>query len=221
MKLPPSVRNLITQLLTTQFRYVLIGVSVIILLLGFLLLLQPQLENVQQQGVGQLQEVEDRLDQRRRYLVQLQEMVKEYQDVIGEQSIPITEILPAEPEIGKLFLTFEQLLKDVGLSLDSVAVTKGQSLGATTGTTGTKTTGTSSTIQVLDVSLGIGGTIDYEKFKRLMTNFQRSVRIFDVPQITFNPVSADDTAVAGTTAAATSQMSLEVKTYYLEQSTTK
>ncbi|MBI5405205.1 MAG: hypothetical protein HY976_03170 [Candidatus Kerfeldbacteria bacterium] len=221
MKLPPSIRNLMTQLLTTQFRYVLIGVSVVILLLGYLLLLQPQLENVQQQGVGQLQEVEQRLEQRRQYLGRLQDMVKKYQDVVSEQPIPITEILPAEPEIGKLFLTFEQLIKDVGLSLDSVAVTKGQSLGSTTGTTGTKTTGTSSTIQVLDISLGIGGTINYETFKRLMTNFQRSVRIFDVPQITFNPVSADATAVAGTTTTTTDRMSLEVKTYYLEQSTTK
>lgn len=219
MKLPPSIRNIITQLLTTQFRYLLLGVAVVILLLGFLLLLQPQLQNVQQQGVGQLQEVEQRLEQRRVYLGRLQEMVKQYQDVVSEQPIPISEILPSQPEIGKLFLTFEQLLKDVGLSLDSVAVTKGQSLGTATGTTPTKTTSSTSTIQVLDITIGIGGRIDYETYKKLLTNFERSVRIFDLPAITFNPVGEAETKES--TTAAAGQISLEVKAYYLEQATIK
>ena len=59
MKLPPFVRNIVAQLLTVYFRYVLIGLNRHYF--GRIFdLLQPQLRTVQQDGVGALKQVEIR-----------------------------------------------------------------------------------------------------------------------------------------------------------------
>jgi len=212
MKLPPFFRNLITTLMTTYFRYVLMGVAFVVLLIGFFALIQPQLRTVQQDGVGALQEVEDRLATRTDYLNRLKDMVRKYQDVVSQQAVKTSDLLPNNPEIGKLYLTIDQIIRATGYSLDSIAVTKGESLGTTS--TGATATATSGTIQILDINLTFSGPSDYLSYKRLLSNLERSIRIFDVPQITFNPSRGSDTQSSN---SALNQLSLEIKTYYLEQ----
>lgn len=215
MKLPPFLRNLVTSLMTTYFRYVLMGVAFVVLLIGFFALIQPQLRTVQQDGVGALQEVEDRLTLRTDYLNRLKDMARRYQDVVSQQAVKTSDLLPNNPEIGKLYLTIDQIVRATGYSLDSIAVTKGESLGTTsTGSAGASATATSGTIQILDINLTFSGPSDYLSYKRLLTNLERSIRIFDVPQITFNPSRGSDTQSSN---SALNQLNLEVKTYYLEQ----
>lgn len=225
MKLPANLRNLVTKILTIYFRYVLIGLAVIILLIGYLVLLQPQIKNVTQDGVGALKQVEDLLGQRGSYLKRLQEMSKKYREVVAQQTTKPDDIIPTDPQVGKLFLMLDQLVQKAGFSLEGVAVTKGQALETSSATatpapgTATKktttdqsTTTSTATIHVLDVNIAVSGKLDYTSYKRLLSTFERSLRLLDMPSINFQPSSPED--IISKTTGETHSFAL--KTYYLD-----
>ncbi len=225
MNIPAPFRKLLTVLMTTQFRYVLIGVVFIVALLGYVGLLRPQIATVRRVGILALQSETEELKNRQAYLKQVEEMVAAYRTVISQRPVNTEQILPLEPQVGRLYLTLQALAEDSGMTLESVAVTKGTSLATpTAGGTAARRPGTEAqagvrsstdTVQVLDVSLSVSGPSDYESFKTLLQNLERSQRLFDALSFSFQ----GGATAPGTQPGAGNVFSIEVKTYYLEQAT--
>lgn len=229
MKIPAQFRRILTVLMTTQFRYVLIAVVFVVALLGYTVLLRPQLETVRRVGILALQSETEELNDRQAYLKKIEDMVAAYRTVVGQQQVTTEQILPLEPQIGRLYLTLKALAEESGMVLESVAVTKGTSLATAQAPAGTTTRrqggearagvrSSSATVQVLDVSLSVSGPSDYESFKKLLRNLEHSQRLFDVLSFNFKE-GATTTSPGQTQPTSGNVFSVEMKTYYLEQAT--
>lgn len=225
MKLSPTIRKILASLMTTHFRYVLITVSFVIVLVGFTSLLRPEFDKVRTTGILAFQTENDRLNDRQQYLKRVQEMVEKYRTVVAQKNAKSAAILPSQPEVDRLFLIFQAVANASSMTLDSVAVTKGSSLATTADAASgsaarkgqsadaqTRSASSTSTLQVLNVTVGVSGLNSYEAFKNFLKNLELNQRLFDVSAVSYKP----PTEQTGQTAQATTRLTFELKTYYLE-----
>ncbi|MBI4089820.1 MAG: hypothetical protein HY421_00290 [Candidatus Kerfeldbacteria bacterium] len=227
MNVPPTLRKLTADLLTTYFRFVLMAAAALVAVLGYWLLIKPQFESVRLVGILALQNENERLRDRQAYLDRLTAMVDRYRQVKAAQAIQSQRMLPLEPDQGNLFLTIQALARQVQMQLDSVSVTKGSSLVASqtaaaagarrspTADASAPVTTSSGTVQIQNVSFSLSGPFTYESFKQLLRAIERSVRVFDLESITFKPVT-DAAGQGAEQASGTTTYSLSVKAYYLD-----
>ncbi len=233
MKLPSYIKKPLTALLTTYFRYVLIVVVVLIGAIGYMQLIRPQFEDVKIVGVLAYQNAEDQLFNRQSYHSRVSAMVNKYREVSAAQPVKIEDIMPTTIDNSKLFLTLQALSQQAGMSVVSMALSKGTAVTAgapsapaaagargTAGTTPTTNTiaSPSGTVKVINVSLTMAGPGDYDSYKKLLMTIEQSMRIFDLGSISYSPASA---AAGAQTAQELPSVSFELKTYYLDQATTK
>lgn len=232
MNIPSYIKKPLNALLTTYFRYVLIAVVVLIGAIGYLQLIRPQFENVKIVGVLAYQNASDRLDNRRSYYSKASEMVNTYREVSAAQTVNIEEIMPTTIDNSKLFLTLQALSKQAGMSMVSMALSKGSALAAsptgaapTAGTQDAATapasnavTSSNGTVNIINATLTMTGSGDYDSYIKLLTTIERSMRIFDLGSIAYSPVGA---AVGTEAAQEMPSFTFELKTYYLDQSTAK
>lgn len=230
MNVPPTLRKLLADLLTTYFRYVLVAVIVVAATIGYLVLIKAQFESVRLVGILAFQNENERLRDRQTYLSKVTTMVEHYRQVKAAQAVQSQRILPLEPDRGNLFLTLQALARQAQMQLDSVAISKGTSLvasqsdatvsGRRTPTADARATPTASsgTVQILDVAFSVNGPATYAGFKQLLDSIERSVRIFDLESISFQSTS---NAKSSTTAqaAGTTTYTFNLKAYYLEPGT--
>ncbi len=213
--------------MTTYFRYGLMAVAFVIVLIGYTALLRPEFDKVRKTGLLAFQTESERLTDRQQYLKRVQEMVEKYRTVVAQKSSRNAAMLPSQPEVDQLFLIFQAIANTSNMTLDSVAVTKGSSLATasadgSSGSTATRkgqsadaqTRGaaSTSTLQVLNVTVGVSGLNTYEAFKNFLKNLELNQRLFDVSAVSYKP----STEQAGQTAQATTRLTFELKTYYLE-----
>lgn len=227
MKLPPIARKLITRLMTSYFRYLVWSVVGVVLLLGLLMVIKPQFENVRLVGVLALEEKKQQLKDRTTYYDKVKAMVEKYRSLSGEETEKISRILPSRPEVSDLFHSLESLATASGMTLESVAVTKGSSAAAAAQPSGAASarreatagaqnrTASSDTVQFLDVNLSVSGPTDYATYKRLLQNIEKSQRLFDVGSIAYKP-SETKVQLAGEESATGNTITITFKTYYLE-----
>jgi hypothetical protein len=226
MKLPAYIQKPINALLTTYFRYVLIVVVVAIGALGYFMLIRPQFENVRLVGVLAYQNATDRLFDRQRYYSRVNSMVNKYHEVSAAQTVQLEDIMPTKVDNSALFRTLQALSQQAGMNVVSMALSKGTALTTTSGSTAagtatnratTTTTASSGTVRTINVTLTMTGPGDYETYKKLLTTIEQSMRIFDLGSISFNAAAASGTQNAEDMPS----VSLELKTYYLDQASTK
>lgn len=230
MKLPAYIQKPLNALLTTYFRYVLIAVVIAIGALGYLVLIRPQFENVRLVGVLAYQDATDRLFNRQTYYSRVSSMVSKYHEVSALQTVQLEDIMPTKVDNSALFRTLQALSQQAGMSVVSMALSKGTALTATSGSAAagtatnaaaTTTTGalTSSggTVNTINVTLTMTGPGDYESYKRLLTTIEQSMRIFDLGSISYNAAAASGTQSAQDMPSVT----FELKTYYLDQASSK
>ncbi len=230
MKIPSYIQKPLNAILTTYFKYVLAAVVVLIGTAGYFILIKPQFENVRLVGVLAYQNASDQLFNRQSYYLKAKAMVDSYHEVSAAQPVKIEDIVPTKIDNSKLFLTLQALTQQAGMSVVSMALSKGTAVtGATTsaaavaGTKGTSAstgaiTTSSGTVKTINVTLSMTGPGDYESFKKLLTTIEQSMRIFDLGTISYVPLG---TTVGTQAAQAQPMFSFELKTYYLDQSTTK
>lgn len=224
MNLPPAIRKIFAGLLTAQFRYVLISVIFVVSLIGYLVLIRPQFENVRLVGILAFQAEKDRLADRQAYYSKALKMVEAYRRVRDQQPLRPEDVLPQQPEINDLFLTLKSIAAQSGMTVESIAVSKGASLTAASSATTTtrrpsaeaKTASPSAgTVQILDVTFGVGGSLDYGSFKRVLRTIEQSLRLVDVITISFDP-HLSTTKAAPDAKGGGPVLTFEMKTYYLE-----
>jgi len=228
MKLPAYIQKPLNALLTTYFRYVLIAVVIAIGALGYLVLIRPQFENVRLVGVLAYQDATDRLFNRQAYYSRVSSMVSKYHEVSALQTVQLEDVMPTKVDNSTLFRTLQALSQQAGMSVVSMALSKGTTLTTASGSaaagtaTNTAATGviTSSggTVNTINVTLTMTGPGDYESYKRLLTTIEQSMRIFDLGSISYNAAAA----ASGTQSAQDMpSVTFELKTYYLDQASSK
>ncbi|MFH0828932.1 MAG: hypothetical protein V1907_02015 [Candidatus Kerfeldbacteria bacterium] len=230
MKMPSYIQKIYASLLTQYFRYILIAVSVLIAAVGYLVLIQPQFENVKDVGILALKNETDRLNDRQAYLQRMTAMVEKYRAAASGQTVRAENMLPTGIDNAALFRTMQAIASQSGMMLQSVALNK------TAGSTGTGTaagdatqgtdvlskisetlSSTGSVIRASTVSVSLAGDGSYETFKRVLTTIEQSVRLFDLSTINYSSLSSGPQLVGKTEQAqALTNYSFELKTYYLE-----
>lgn len=228
MKLPAYIQKPLNALLTTYFRYVLIAVVIAIGALGYLVLIRPQFENVRLVGVLAYQDATDRLFNRQAYYSRVSSMVSKYHEVSALQTVQLEDIMPTKVDNSTLFRTLQALSQQAGMSVVSMALSKGTTLTTASGSAaaGTATnaaatgviTSSGGTVNTINVTLTMTGPGDYESYKRLLTTIEQSMRIFDLGSISYNAAAA----ASGTQSAQDMpSVTFELKTYYLDQASSK
>jgi Tfp pilus assembly protein PilO len=209
----------ITKFLLLHFRYVLAFVVFCVLILGYLLIVGPEVKTVRQIGVGDLKSETKRLEDRKSFHARLTAMLEQYdrlnQSGIGE----LSKVLPSKSDISDLFIIVEAVAEQSELRLVSISINPSTQAGKTSAATSTKGGAAIKTapaldpkLKALDVSVTVKGDGSYNEFKNFLVNIEDNLRFFNVQSITFTPKD-ESTRTAGDTPS--SQYSLNLITYYL------
>lgn len=230
MRMPSYIQKIYSSILTQYFRYVLVAVAILVAALGYLVLIQPQFENVRLVGVLALKNESEKLSDRQAYLARVTDMVERYRAAVSSQTVKAENMLPVGFDNAALFRTMQAIANQSGVMLQSVVLNKTSLGGSGTGTSASGTAGTADVLSEINKKLGSSGTMiksstvsvtlagdgTYETFKKMLSTIELSVRLFDLGSISYTSVSAAQPTGSIEQAQALTNYSFELKTYYLE-----
>ncbi|USN53713.1 MAG: hypothetical protein H6760_00900 [Candidatus Nomurabacteria bacterium] len=209
-----------TEFLIEQYRYVLVAVALILALVGYLVFIGPELQEVRRFGTADLKDEKSKLEDRKTYLTRLQGMLDAYSTLNQNSLSELEGVLPTYEDIPDLFIIVEDLAKQSGLSLSSVSINpanlESESSAAGASTTSLSQLAKSKNLKAFDISVtAINGT-SYEDFKDFITNIENSNRLFDVRSMQFTPEPRQSADRTSETSAATTPYSINLRTYYID-----
>lgn len=216
MKIPAFVQTL----LTDYFRWTAGATVVVILVLGYVLVLDSRLTELRTSGLLERAKVETDLASQKDYLEKLRASIQKFDASLSKSDLAgIDAFIPTGPDFPGLLLTLEAVAASANLQLDSMNVNEvGQvvaSVGAS-GSTGTAdrnsaqaATPAGLNLQTQDVTVAVSGGTNYASFKRFITQLESSRRLLDVVSLNFSHQLE-------TTETATSvPYNVVIRTYYL------
>ncbi|MDP3964773.1 MAG: type 4a pilus biogenesis protein PilO [bacterium] len=181
-------------------KFIIGGIIVLVLLLGWSIFLAPKYESIQNQGLLDYDKKQDTLTQRQSYLSQLQELADEYRAIDQAAVENVNQVLPSEQQLPELFVMLEAFAEDAGLTVERITLTPqgrvqaaAQSRGAV-GEDGQSETIESSTLadptQVGEIGIVMGISVtdfSYAQFKNLMQSIEQNIRLFDLNTVNYAP----------------------------------
>ncbi len=227
MKIPA----LITKILTDYFRWIGLGLVIIILALGYVLIIGPKLQSIQSSQVSQQKTNEAELKSKQEYIAELKASNSSFATKIPEaRRQEIDDFIPSTADFPGLILTVKNIVTQSQLSLNNITVSQGGVVPVTAGAATPATaigkadpapsaqaaTVSGINVKTQDVAITVSGGTSYAGLKAFLTTIESSRRLFDVVSFNFTTPTA---AVAGPTAtAATSSWTLSLRSYYLPSS---
>ncbi len=212
-------------LILNRFRYALGAVAVIILALGYLFFIGPQIQTIREFGLVDLNEEQKKVQERKTYLEQLRQMVANYQTINQQRLTDFAKLLPDEADLPGLFVGLEDLVTKSELKLTSLSITPA-TLGATATTTGssqsaanpmlapsTIKSGTSE-LKGLNISLLVTGAQSYESIKSFLERIEGSLRLMNIQSVAFTPPQTE-AGGAAPIADTGSSININLQTFYL------
>ena len=209
-------------LIARHFRYVLVAVVVLLVGLGYLLFIGPQVSAVRQYGVVDLSAENKRLTDRTDYLSRLEKMLQLYSALNQTDLDRFNRLLPTEADFPDLFVIVEDLVSSSELELNSLSISPGSGTSVTSGETGTAPSEPANPaaslaqrgdLKVLNLAVSVSGGKSYEHFKKFLQNIENSLRLFNIQSLTFAPAQSTQTGRLESTAS--SAYSINLQTYYL------
>lgn len=219
----------ISRFLLTHFRYVL-GVFIFcLLILGYILVIGPEVKAVRQIGVGDLKSETKRLEDRKSYHLRLSEMLDRYKQINQTGLSELSTFLPPKPDIADLFIITEAIAEQSELSLTSISINPSAQVSdsatpaknnasAASNQGKTPASPLDPSLKALDLSLTVQGEGGYDEFKDFLVNIEDNLRFFNIQTLTFTPQDESSTSVGE---RPPSQYSVNLKTYYLESGINK
>ena len=217
-----KITSKLNDLLSKYFRLILIVLIIIILIIGYTSVIKPKWSEIQQAGIFNYNQEKKSLEERSQYLDRLKVSLEKYNNINQAEVDKISRIIPSSESLPDLFVLFEQLAKTSDLSLDSINISTGKSLGDATGTAAaspsasTSTTGvqaatpSSKNIYVQDIALDFSGAKTYEGLKKFLEILEKEMRLIDVTSLSFDPKGFEG-------GESESGINLNLKTYYYYQ----
>lgn len=180
----------------------------IIFILSYFIVLKPRYEKMKNHSGVIINEKENELKVFEKYLGELKDFNESYEKISSSDMENMNKVIPNKNDYEDLVVVVNDIVSNRGLELSSVSV--GNVASKYPPSTRVKTTKAVASennsfknkIKKIDLSLDISGVIDYKKMKILVSDFERSQRLFDINSIDFTDNS--------------DRMSLGISAYYFD-----
>lgn len=215
----------LTDLALRYFRYIAIVFVIIIIVIGYLSLIKPKWNEINQTGIFDYNFEKNRKQNNEIYLEGLKVSLDKFQKINKKDIEKLSKVLPSEEGIPDLFIIIEELMDKSGLKLDSIDITKGKRvteeeqkkesspaiiLPESLAQEIIKEAPTTANIYTLDISIATSGGRGYDHLKEFLDNIEKELRIMDVKSLSFDP-QGQTVETQGTT------FSIALKTYYYQE----
>ena len=196
-------KNYINNLLNNYFNLFVVVFVSFLLLISYFLLLKPKVTETTNSISENIISHEKLLQAEKTKLANLQEAVRDYQNINKDDLTRVNTILPDEYNKEALYGEIEELIKQNGFIPTSIALAKeGETKeGNETSNVENPTANSNSHIGTINISLGIA-SIDYAGMKNLLTVLQNNLRLLDVKELKLSDGGA---------------ATLEMSTYYYKK----
>lgn len=193
----------LSSFLAAYFNLLTALIVVIILSAGFVMVLLPKYQQVDAQVKLANEQLEKEYIKLSGYLKKLQTINNDYGNINQDSINKIRKFLPAKPETESLIEKMEFVAKNNGVILNSLDVESGQ--GRPDEKTGEimpppPSADLPAGVGVVKITMNMTGA-SYGVLKNLITVLEKSLRLMDITNLTFNP--GDESVV------------LIINTYYL------
>jgi len=171
-----KLQQQIATLINYYFKWLVVFVMAIILILGYFFLIRPETLVAQQES--SYQKIEGEYLALKRFLTQLNELSGIYQNISAKDIEKIDKFLPKKSEIEELMKQMEVIVLQNGLFLSTLQISEG----------GESEEG----IGRLSVVMSIVGT-DYIGLKNLLYTIESNLRLLDISKLSFSHSSKSTT----------------------------
>lgn len=220
----------ITVFLSKHFRWVLIGVVLLVLAVGTLTLLAPKWQEVSKLGLITLDRERQQTREAEEYLGRLRQSLDAFRQISDSKITQLEQVLPSEHDVAPLFIEMSSLFNDAGYEMQSIGILdegQKQASAAVAGTAAAQGAVAKDLIQqaqknaeavflnknlrVIQLNLSLNGSQDYASLKRLLSVIEQHQRLMDIRSVGFaigqEGAGEDTTATGG-------QISLTADIYY-------
>lgn len=215
------------KIIIEQFRYILVIVAVIIVVIGYLTLIGPEINEVRQFGLIDRSTEEKLLEDRKNYLSRVEDMLDRYNSLNQRNLEELDRVLPRQSDIADLFVIVEDLVNNSDLQLNNISINP--ALLSQPGSNQTDVnTGSSAPVQdpillnaglkTFDISINVSGGRSYEHFKEFITNLENSLRLFNIQSLTFTPAQSIQGGL-GELTAQREAYTVNLRTFYFVEET--
>lgn len=176
------------QWLERSYGYVALGVVGIIGLVMANWFIWPQYQRMRSAGILQYRDITQVLDQRKRYIADLEVMQREYEALDQRVIRAIDVALPVDYVQGQVYIEVEQLLQGTPFTVDSVNVAVNSTTDPTE--TASPTVQTHDVYEVVTLSVNISAatdTVSYDDFKTLLARIERHPHLLNLEALTYSP----------------------------------
>ncbi len=190
---------------TRNFFWVVVLVSLLILLFGFLFLIKPKYEEVSALALNR-DEKQDRflslIRESKDYLNEVSSSAKIYNEINQDDFEKINSILPKCGFHEELFGQMDYIVKKNGLLLSSISITPETSTSISVVISDEQEVNDSiEQKKIIRISFSLGG-INYIGLKIFLKDIETNLRIMDINSLSFSPAS--------------NSLNIDIQTYCLE-----
>ncbi len=186
-------------LVVNQYLWILLlATVVVILLLGYLFVLQPKINNIEV-SKSTSEEVSAKQVEVDNLVKKVTELNERY-DIIQKQRerdlLRLQQVVPADPQIAELFVITERLALDRGFIMSSVDFSNtSEALGDQ------ETSQYPEGLKPMMINMSVSQTIDpdnppevdsYSSFKYFLSDLETNLRLFDVQTVSFEGVGVPE-----------------------------
>jgi uncharacterized membrane-anchored protein YhcB (DUF1043 family) len=205
MPIEQKKNNLILRLLSKYISYLAVILGVVLCVLGFIFILRPKFQSNKAKPELTLSYQQEQLETRKAKLNQLNDLITDYKKLPASHFSKVNELLPDQNDGPLIFTHLSAIAKahDSVLLNASVSEVGGRDLVDLLIAENSAKPANIQIVQVNASFLGKSGVGSYEYYKELLDAIQRSVKLFDIENISFSPDSAN--------------FNMNARTYYLQK----
>jgi len=167
------------RLFNKYFKTFAVLIIITIFVLSYLFLIGPKYKDVKEARSVNLKDKVALLASRESYLEDLKNLTLNYKKISDSELEKINLVLPSGADFPDIFTEIEALAEKDGVFLSAIDISKPV-------VKLDKKNKLPKDIKHLDISLSFSGG-DYETFKKLLDDFEYSIRTFDIKSISFTP----------------------------------
>lgn len=183
----------VSKFFVTNFFWVVLVLSFLILLLGFVFLIWPKYQEVSNSSHYNAEQLKIYSKNNQLYLDKINNLLVAYKNISSSDVGKINKILPICGSEEGLFTQIDQIVKQSGLLLNSISIKLINSKD--------KVASDTRAVNTVKINLTLSG-VSYNSLKIVLKGLESNLRIMDVQKLNFNPKNYS--------------LNLEVNTYCLK-----
>jgi Tfp pilus assembly protein PilO len=193
-----KVKRRVNLILNNYFGFILIGIAIVVLALGYFLLIRPKYDKtIKAIDVYNRQE-EESFTAKKKELLKVRDMLKVYNDIEDDYKKKIYSIAPLRENKEEIFSEVNYLVNRNGLILQSISLSETGGRAPEEFIPKEEDNYISrEEIKKISISLSVRGT-DYEAFKNFLSALENNLPMMDVVNLNFDPAGESSTFLIDT-----------------------